>query len=124
MVDQAGNLLIADDNKVNRLLMSRSVELLGHKASVAENGKIALQMLADQTFDALLLDIEMPRMDGFELASHMKNEQRLSGIPIIMITSRTGSKHREHAMQLGVDQYMGKPYQEEELISNISQLVG
>jgi CheY-like chemotaxis protein len=64
MRDAKGEILIVDDNKVNRLLMARSVELLGHRASVAENGQIAMSMLVDGTFDILLLDIEMPEMDG------------------------------------------------------------
>jgi chemosensory pili system protein ChpA (sensor histidine kinase/response regulator) len=71
----------------------------------------------------MLLDIEMPRMDGFELATHMQNENLYSGIPIIMITSRTGDKHRDRALQIGVTNYMGKPYQEEELIENIQSAI-
>ena len=63
-------------------------------------------------------------MDGFELATHMRNENRYKEIPIIMITSRTGSKHRDHAIEIGVNKYMGKPYQEDELIDNIASLVG
>jgi chemosensory pili system protein ChpA (sensor histidine kinase/response regulator) len=72
----------------------------------------------------MLLDIEMPRMDGFEVAGRMRHENRLKGIPIIMITSRTGEKHRERAMSLGVNRYLGKPYQEAELLSNIQELLG
>ncbi len=67
----------------------------------------------------MLLDIEMPRMDGFELARHMKNRDELKHIPIIMITSRTGEKHRNRALEMGVNSYLGKPYQEEELLENI-----
>jgi len=75
--------------------------------------------------DVMLLDIEMPRMDGFELATHLQNEASYSEIPIIMITSRTGEKHRDRAFEIGVANYMGKPYQEEELIQNIqSALAG
>jgi chemosensory pili system protein ChpA (sensor histidine kinase/response regulator) len=67
----------------------------------------------------MLLDIEMPRMDGYELARHMRNAEELKGIPIIMITSRTGDKHRKLALDLGVKRYLGKPYQEAELLDNI-----
>ncbi len=67
----------------------------------------------------MLLDIEMPRMDGFELAIHMRNDVRLRGVPIIMITSRTGEKHRQRARELGVTRYLGKPYQEQELLANV-----
>jgi len=73
--------------------------------------------------DVMLLDIEMPRMDGFELATHMKNDEVLNKIPIIMVTSRTGDKHRNHANEIGVERYMGKPYQEAELLENINQLL-
>jgi chemosensory pili system protein ChpA (sensor histidine kinase/response regulator) len=90
----------------------------------AKDGVDALAQLEENNPDVILLDIEMPRMDGFELATHMRNEPRFSAIPIIMITSRTGTKHRDHALELGVDKYMGKPYQEAELIENIASLVG
>ena len=79
----------------------------------------ALAQLEDVQPDVMLLDIEMPRMDGFELATHMRNEENYSSIPIIMITSRTGEKHRDRAFEIGVNNYMGKPYQEQELIDNI-----
>jgi len=71
----------------------------------------------------MLLDIEMPRMDGFEVASAVKNSDRLKDIPIIMITSRTGDKHRERAVSLGVERYMGKPFVEDELLETINELV-
>jgi len=70
----------------------------------------------------MLLDIEMPRMDGFELATHVRNEPRLRNIPMIMITSRTGDKHRKRAMEIGVDRYLGKPFQESEVLSTIREL--
>jgi chemosensory pili system protein ChpA (sensor histidine kinase/response regulator) len=72
----------------------------------------------------MLLDIEMPRMDGFELARHMRSTEELKDIPIIMITSRTGDKHRLHAVELGVRRYLGKPYQEAELLENIYSVLG
>jgi chemosensory pili system protein ChpA (sensor histidine kinase/response regulator) len=72
----------------------------------------------------MLLDIEMPRMDGYELAQHMRNDERFKNIPIIMITSRTGEKHRNRAMEIGVNKYLGKPYQEAELLETIQELVG
>ena len=72
----------------------------------------------------MLLDIEMPRMDGFELATYMRNEDRLKDIPIIMITSRTGEKHKEKAFTIGVNAFLGKPYQEEELMKNINKIIG
>ena len=80
-------------------------------------------MLQDHMPDLMLLDIEMPRMDGFELASYIRNDDRLKDLPIIMITSRTGSKHKEKAMEIGVNEYLGKPYQEEELMMNINKIL-
>ena len=73
--------------------------------------------------DLMLLDIEMPRMDGFDLARNVRADARLKDVPIIMITSRTGEKHRERAMAIGVNEYLGKPYQESDLLENILKLV-
>ena len=75
MADQKARLLIVDDNKVNRLLLARSVEMLGHRASLAENGRVAMQMLQTGRYDVLLLDIEMPRMDGYAVAEHVRIDQ-------------------------------------------------
>ena len=71
----------------------------------------------------ILLDIEMPRMDGYEVASHVRNDARSNDIPIVMITSRVGEKHRARAIELGVDDYLGKPYQESQLLDAIEPLV-
>ena len=71
----------------------------------------------------MLLDIEMPRMDGFEVTSHVRHHDLHQDLPIIMITSRTGEKHRERAFSLGVNNYMGKPFQEAELLANIETLL-
>ena len=81
--------------------------------------KQVVQLTNTLSPDVVLLDVEMPRMDGFELARHMKNTSTLKHIPIIMITSRTGEKHRQRALSIGVNSYLGKPYQEEELLENI-----
>ena len=81
-----------------------------------------MAILQDRKPDVMLLDIEMPRMDGFEVASRVKRSQLLKDITIIMITSRTGEKHRERAMALGVDYYLGKPYQEAELLALLEEI--
>jgi chemosensory pili system protein ChpA (sensor histidine kinase/response regulator) len=90
----------------------------------AKDGVDAMGQLQDAIPDMMLLDIEMPRMDGFELATHMRNDDRMRHVPIIMITSRTGDKHRERAMQIGVNNYLGKPYQESDLLDSINTIIG
>ena len=92
--------------------------------ATAKDGLDALERMADFVPDLMLLDIEMPRMDGYELATAMKADPRLRNVPIIMITSRTGEKHRQRAMDLGVERYLGKPYQEAELMRNVFELLG
>ena len=79
--------------------------------------------MAEVIPDLMLLDIEMPRMDGYELATAMKGEPRLRNVPIVMITSRTGDKHRQRAFEIGVERYLGKPYQEHELLRNVFELL-
>ena len=90
---------------------------------VAKDGVEAIALLQDRKPDVMLLDIEMPRMDGFEVARQVRHDERLKDLPIIMISSRTGSKHKEHAAELGVNGFLGKPFQESELLANIDELV-
>ena len=116
-------VLVVDDSLTVRKITSRLLSREGFEVGTARDGIDALQVLADQTPDVILLDIEMPRMDGFEFAKTVKNDPRLSVIPIIMITSRTAEKHRARASEIGVEVYMGKPFQEEELLRNIRQIV-
>jgi chemosensory pili system protein ChpA (sensor histidine kinase/response regulator) len=89
----------------------------------AKDGLDAIALLQDNLPDVMLLDIEMPRMDGYEVASHVRNDARLKHIPIVMITSRVGEKHRARAIELGIDEYLGKPYQEAQLLEAIQPLV-
>jgi class 3 adenylate cyclase len=109
MTNKPGHLLIADDNKVNRLLMARSVELLGHSASVAENGRIAMQMLSEGTYDALLLDIEMPEMDGFQVLEALKADPALRDMPVIVTSSMEGLDNVVRCIELGAEDYIAKP---------------
>jgi chemosensory pili system protein ChpA (sensor histidine kinase/response regulator) len=111
--------MVVDDSITMRRVASKLLERHQYKVVTAKDGVDALAQLEDVRPDVMLLDIEMPRMDGFELATHMQNESSYSKIPIIMITSRTGEKHRDRALEIGVANYMGKPYQEDELIANI-----
>lgn len=115
-------VLIIDDSVTVRKVTSRLLERNGYDTQVATDGVDALEKLQEITPDLMLLDIEMPRMDGFEVANQVRHTSRLKDIPIIMITSRTGEKHRERAMTIGVNEYMGKPFQEQELLDNIGKL--
>ena len=118
-------VMVVDDSITMRRIASKLLERHNYEVITAKDGVDALAQLADVRPDVMLLDIEMPRMDGFELATHMQNEVDYAEIPIIMITSRTGEKHRDRALEIGVTNYMGKPYQEEELVENIqSALAG
>lgn len=116
-------VMVVDDSVTVRKVTSRFLEREGYEVVVAKDGVDAVTQLQDFVPDLMLLDIEMPRMDGFEVASRVRRSPRLQNIPIIMITSRTGDKHRDRAMSLGVNQYMGKPYQELQLLGEIEQLL-
>jgi chemosensory pili system protein ChpA (sensor histidine kinase/response regulator) len=116
-------VLVVDDSLTVRKITSRLLTREGYEAGTARDGVDALQVLADRRPDVILLDIEMPRMDGFEFAKTVKADPKLRNIPIIMITSRTAPKHRARAAEIGVEVYLGKPYQEEELLRQIRQAV-
>ena len=118
-VKMRGTVMVVDDSITMRRVASKLLERHNYQVVTAKDGVDALAQLQELRPDVMLLDIEMPRMDGFELATHMQNEATFSKIPIIMITSRTGEKHRHRANEIGVTNYMGKPYQEEELIEKI-----
>ncbi|WP_201533379.1 Hpt domain-containing protein [Psychrobacter ciconiae] len=121
-------ILVVDDSVTVRKVTSRFLEREGFKAVVAKDGVDAIEILQELMPDLILLDIEMPRMDGFEVATQIRHDRRLKHLPIIMITSRTGEKHRERAFEIGVNDYMGKPFQENELLvkiqNNLSVTIG
>jgi chemosensory pili system protein ChpA (sensor histidine kinase/response regulator) len=116
-------VMIVDDSLTVRKITSRTLTREGFAVITAKDGVDALQLLADRTPDVILLDIEMPRMDGFEFTKMIKADPKNAHIPIIMITSRTAEKHRNRAKELGVDLYLGKPYQEEELLKNLREML-
>ena len=116
--------MVVDDSITVRKITSRLLNRHGINVVTAKDGVDALEQLQHHQPDIILLDIEMPRMDGFELASLVRNDQRLAKIPIIMITSRIGDKHRDRALELGVNRYLGKPFQEEQLLESINTLTG
>ena len=102
-------LLVADDNKVNRLLMTRSLELQGHKVQTAENGRVALEMLRADTFDLVLLDMEMPELDGFGVLEQMAADIQLRSLPVIVTSSLEGVADIVRCIELGADDYLHKP---------------
>ena len=116
-------VMVVDDSITVRKVTTRVLERNEMTVITAKDGVDAVSKLQEHIPDIMLLDIEMPRMDGFELATHVRNEARLRDIPIIMITSRTGDKHRQRAMQIGVNRYLGKPFQESDLLENIRALL-
>jgi chemosensory pili system protein ChpA (sensor histidine kinase/response regulator) len=105
--------------KITSRLLSRS----GYQVLTAKDGVDALEQLKEALPDVMLLDVEMPRMDGFELTKRLRQDSRTKDLPIIMITSRTADKHRHFALELGVNEYLGKPYQEDELLQNIARFI-
>ena len=105
----AARLLVVDDNKVNRLLLTRSLELQGHSVASAENGRIALEMLRRENFDALLLDMEMPEMDGFQVLEVLVADLQLRDLPVIVTSSLEGIESVVRCIELGAEDYLPKP---------------
>ena len=116
-------IMVVDDSITVRKVTTRLLERNNMLTLIAKDGVDAIAILGESIPDLMLLDIEMPRMDGFELATYIRNEPRLRHIPIIMITSRTGDKHRNRAAEIGVNGYLGKPYQELDLLNRIRELL-
>lgn len=114
-------VMVVDDSVTVRKVTSRLLERHGMNVLTAKDGVDAMALLLEHRPDILLVDIEMPRMDGFEVATQVRNDPDLKDLPIIMITSRTGQKHRDRAMSIGVNDYLGKPYQESVLLQSIAR---
>ncbi|MFY0663644.1 MAG: Hpt domain-containing protein [Natronospirillum sp.] len=122
-VDATITVMVVDDSVTVRKVTSRLLTRNGMEVMTAKDGADAMLLLQDHVPDIILLDIEMPRMDGFEVANRVRHTERLQDIPIIMITSRTGQKHKDRALEVGVNEYMGKPFQETQLLDAIQRLV-
>lgn len=104
-----GRLLVADDNKVNRLLLARSLEVQGHHVALADNGRRALEMLRAEPYDLLLLDIEMPELDGFAVLELLAADPVLRGLPVVVTSSREGIANVVRCIEMGADDYLHKP---------------
>lgn len=109
MAERGARLLVTDDNKVNRLLLTRSLELQGHRVASAENGRVALEMLRAESFDLMLLDMEMPELDGFQVLEHLVGDAKLKDLPVIVTSSLEGVAHVVRCLELGADDYLHKP---------------
>jgi chemosensory pili system protein ChpA (sensor histidine kinase/response regulator) len=118
---QAPRILVVDDSLTVRRASQRLLERHGYAVTLARDGLDALEQLRLNTPAAVLLDIEMPRMDGFELLTALRDDARWRALPVAMITSRTAERHRDHAMKLGATAYLGKPFVEEELLGLLAQ---
>ena len=116
-------VMVVDDSVTVRRVTQRLLERESYQVVLAKDGIDALEKLQSITPDIMLVDIEMPRMDGFDLTRNVRGDERTRHIPIIMITSRTAAKHRNYAMELGVDAYLGKPYQETDLLAEIHEFL-
>jgi len=118
------SILIVDDSPSVRHMTSKVIRSAGWEAKTAKDGLDALEQLkaSDDLPAAILSDIEMPRMDGYEFAASLQRSEKFNEIPVIMITSRTADKHREKALEHGVSQYLTKPYEDRELIDSIKIL--
>ena len=113
-------VMVVDDSLTVRKITGRLLAREGYQVVLAKDGVEALELLLDVVPDVMLVDIEMPRMDGFDLTRNVRADARLQNVPIIMITSRTAEKHRNYAQEIGVNHYLGKPYQEDELLALIA----
>lgn len=109
MADRGARLLVADDNKVNRLLLARNLELQGHQVALAENGRVALDKLRQEVFDLVLLDMEMPEMTGFEVLEHLQADPALRDLPVVVTSSLEGEAHVVRCLQLGAEDVLKKP---------------
>ena len=122
-VNKVRTVMIVDDSVTVRKVTSRLMVRQGFAVATAKDGVDALNQLQTLRPDVVLLDIEMPKMDGFEVLRSVRRDQNLKDLPIIMITSRTGEKHKQRAMELGVNQYLGKPFQEAKLLATIEEVI-
>jgi chemosensory pili system protein ChpA (sensor histidine kinase/response regulator) len=117
-------VLVVDDSLTVRRVTQRLLAREGYRVALAKDGLEGLERLAEERPTVVLSDIEMPRMDGFDLVRNMRGDQRWRDLPVIMITSRIAQKHRDYAAELGVDHYLGKPYSEEDLLALVSRYAG
>jgi len=120
----APHILVVDDSLTVRRICERLLTREGYQVSTAKDGVDAVQQMQDTLPDLIIADIEMPRMDGFELTKQLRSDARMRSIPIIVVSSRMAEKHRRHALDLGADAFFGKPYDDEDLLGRVAELLG
>jgi chemosensory pili system protein ChpA (sensor histidine kinase/response regulator) len=117
-------VMVVDDSLTVRRVTQRLLVREGYRVVTAKDGLDALERLSEERPAVLLSDIEMPRMDGFDLVRNVRADPKLASLPVVMITSRIAQKHRDYAGELGVDHYLGKPFAEDELLSLVARYAG
>lgn len=122
-VRQRPVVMVVDDSITMRKVSARVLEREGYEVATAKDGMDALEQVNERVPDVILLDLEMPRMDGYEFAGYMRADDRFKAVPIIVITSRMGEKHRARAFEIGVNRYLGKPYQEVDMLKAVAELL-
>src|SRR3712207_2236073 len=110
MAHESGHILVVDDNRMNRIKLSRSLEQQGHSVEVAENGRRALEMLRERPFDLVLLDIIMPEMDGYQVLERIKRDSRLQSIPVIVISAVDETESAVRCIEMGAEDYLPKNF--------------
>lgn len=119
-IEHLPTIMVVDDSLTVRKITSRLLLREGYQVLQAKDGVDALEQLVDERPDVILSDVEMPRMDGFDFVRNLRGDEKLRDIPVIMITSRTAEKHRNYALEIGANHYLGKPYDEETLLGLLS----
>jgi chemosensory pili system protein ChpA (sensor histidine kinase/response regulator) len=122
-VRQRPVVMVVDDSITMRKVSARVLEREGYEVATAKDGMDALEQVNERVPDVILLDLEMPRMDGYEFAGYVRADERFKAVPIIVITSRMGEKHRARAFEIGVNRYLGKPYQEADMLKAVAELL-
>jgi CheY-like chemotaxis protein len=121
--ERGKHILVVDDSPSVRRVVSTMLKSNGWEVQMARDGVEALEMISYETPAAVLLDIEMPRMDGYELIATVRAQEQYRTLPLIVLTSRAAAKHQQRAIQLGASAYVIKPYQDEELLGTLKSLV-
>ena len=118
-----GSILVVDDNNVNRIMLSRYLGRLNYEATLVENGRQALEKLQDEIFDLILLDVQMPEMDGYQVLEHLKADPRWREIPVIIISASGDVEHIKKGLSLEADHYLAKPCKIEDILKALRLMV-